>query len=157
MLRRGGVVCPAEDRFLASDPSRPPCCSPSGRARPACPSRPSPLGVPGAPERAGRAPEGTGASGHRVFLAGSTPACATAWTRCSGTTRAAKGRRHQRRPPQPAPPHRGRVLKEPKLLVLTEREVFGRRAAGQAEQAGRAAAFMSDLRDLKPRRRGGGT
>ena len=132
MLRRGGVVCPEfEDRFLDEGSQ---------------PHHPAPHGVPVGGHRAARRPSRPGSSrdawaswlstsrtcsvtGHRVFLAGSTtgmrdrlgeilqeyelpisygtePGC-----RCLHLPLSA-----------------GVHLKEARLLLLTEREVFGRKA-----------------------------
>ncbi len=153
VLRRGGVVCPAfEDRFLASDPSRTTLLLTEWQSEASVPLQAQPpREFQGRLGELGEHLKELALSGHRVFLAGSTsgmrdrldevlrdyelPKAEGTQAGCRSLHLALTG---------------GVFLKEPKLLVLTEREVFGRRAVQAKPSKSRAAAFMSDLRDLKP-------
>jgi transcription-repair coupling factor (superfamily II helicase) len=152
-LRRGGVVCPQfEDRFLAQDPSRTTLTLTEWQSEATVPLQAQPVR-----EFQGRLGElaaylqDLALGGHRVFLAGSTPGMrdrlgeilqeyelpvaygTQAGCRCTHLPLSA-----------------GVHLKEARLLVLTEREVFGRKALAAPPKRSRSAAFLSDLRDLKP-------
>ena len=153
VLRRGGVVCPEfADRFLDQDPSRTTLLLTEWQAEATVPLQAEPVR-----EFQGRLGElaehlqGLALSGHRVFLAGSTPGM---------RDRLGEILQEYELPvaygTQPGcrsihlPLAAGCALKEPRLLVLTEREVFGRKALAAPPKRSRSAAFMSDLRDLKP-------
>jgi transcription-repair coupling factor (superfamily II helicase) len=151
-LRRGGVVCPTfEDRFLAQDPSRMTLALTEWQSEATVPLQAQPVR-----EFQGRLGElaeylkDLALTGHRVFLAGSTPGM---------RDRLGEILREYELPvaygTQPGcrsvllPLAAGVQLKEPRLLVLTEREVFGRKAMAAPPKRSRSAPFMSDLRDLK--------
>ena len=152
-LRRGGVVCPQfEDRFLASDPSRMTLTLTEWQSEATVPLQAQP--VRDFQGRLGELAEylkELALTGHRVFLAGSTPGM---------RDRLGEILQEYELPvaygTQPGcrsihlPLAAGCALKEPRLLVLTEREVFGRKALAAPPKRSRSAAFMSDLRDLKP-------
>jgi transcription-repair coupling factor (superfamily II helicase) len=153
VLRRGGVVCPEfEDRFLPSDPSRTTLVLTEWQAEATVPLQAQPVR-----EFQGRLGglaeylQDLVLAGHRVFLAGSTPGMRDRLGEilreyelpvAYGTQAGCRGAY--------LPLSAGLYLKEPKLLVLTEREVFGRKALAAPPRRSRSAAFMSDLRDLKP-------
>ena len=153
VLRRGGVVCPDfDDRFLPSDPSRPTLHLTEWQSEATVPLAAQPVR-----EFQGRMGElseylqDLALTGHRVFLAGSTPGMRE---RLSEVLRdhdlplssgIASGCRALQ-----LSVSAGVHLKEPGLVLLTEREVFGRRAVQAAPKKSRSAAFLSDLRDLKP-------
>jgi transcription-repair coupling factor (superfamily II helicase) len=152
VLRRGGVICPSfEDRFLSQDPSRTTLHLTEFQSEATLP-----LQTQAAREFQGRLGELNTyvqellATGCRVFLAGSTtgmrdrlgeilheyelpiahgtePGC-----RCIHLALSA-----------------GIYVKEARLLILTEREVFGRKALPPPPKKSRVSAFLSDLRDLK--------
>jgi len=152
-LRRGGVVCPEfDDRFLAQDPSRTTFTLTEWQSEATVPLQAQP-----AREYQGRLGElaehlqDLALTGHRVVLAGSTPGM---------RDRLGEILREYELPvaygTQPGcralhlPLSAGVFLKEPGLLLLTEREVFGRKAMAAPAKRSRSAPFMSDLRDLKP-------
>jgi transcription-repair coupling factor (superfamily II helicase) len=152
VLRRGGVICPQfEDRFLAQDPSRTTLTLTEWQSEATVPLQAQPVR-----EFQGRLGElaeylkDLALTGHRVFLAGSTPGMRD---RLGEILReyelpAAYGTQAGCRSTH-LPLSAGLFLKEPGLLVLTEREVFGRKALAVPSKRSRSAAFMSDLRDLK--------
>ncbi|HET6329177.1 MAG TPA: transcription-repair coupling factor [Holophagaceae bacterium] len=153
VLRRGGVVCPdPEDRFAPSDPSRATLHLTEWQAEATVP-----FTAQKAQEFQGRLRELADEArrrvneGWRVRLLGSTsgmrdrlrdlmleqevpeaegtaPGCAALHLNLSG----------------------GVAIPEAKLLLLTEREAFGRRAIPSTPSKSKSAAFLSDLRDLKP-------
>jgi len=152
VLRRGGVVCPDfEDRFAPLDPSRPTLHLTEWQSEATVPLQAQPVR-----EFQGRLGEMATFlrelvdTQHRIFLAGSTsgmrdrlgeilleyelPLSQGSQTGCRSIH---------------LPLGSGVYLKEPKLLILTEREVFGRKAIPAKPQKSRMAAFLSDLRDLK--------
>ncbi|HWQ09210.1 MAG TPA: CarD family transcriptional regulator, partial [Holophaga sp.] len=152
VLRRGGVVCPDfADRFLDKDPSRV-----TGHLTEFQSEATLPLQGQPAREFQGRLGELEGylqellATGHRVFLAGSTTGMRDRLGEIlheyelpiSYGTGAGCRCLH-------LPLNAGVYLKEPRLLVLTEREVFGRKALPAPPKKSRVSAFLSDLRDLK--------
>ena len=152
-LRRGGVVCPEfEDRFLEKDPSRPTVILTEFQSE-----ADTPLHAQPAREFQGRLGELADhlrellASGHRVFLAGSTSGMRDRLGEflqeyelpvSHGTEPGCRGVH--------LPLGAGAHLKEARLLLLTEREVFGRKAMAPPPKKSRVSAFLSDLRDLKP-------
>ena len=152
VLRRGGVVCPDfEDRFQAGDPSRVSALLTEFQSEASIPLQAQP-----ARDFQGRLGELATylrdllITDHRIFLAGSTPGM---------RDRLAEIIQEYELPvshgTQPGcrslhlPIASGVYLKEPKLLVLTEREVFGRKAMPAPPKKSRVSAFLSDLRDLK--------
>lgn len=167
MLRRGGVVCPDfEDRFLPSDPSRPTLLLTEWQSEATVPLAAQPVR-----EFQGRMSElaehlqDLSLTGHRVFLAGSTPGMRDRFQaflrehelpQAYGTEAGCRAihlplsaglqLRNQYVSRIPA----GDTEKEPALVVFTEREVFGRKVAQAPPKKSRSAAFLSDLRDLKP-------
>jgi len=153
VLRRGGVVCPDfEDRFLATDPSRVTGHLTEFQSE-------ASVSLQSQPAREFQGRQGELAAylrelmetNHRVFLAGSTPGMRDRLaeliqeyelpvsngldTGCRSVFLALTS---------------GVYLKAPRILVLTEREVFGRKAMPAPPKKSRVAAFLSDLRDLKP-------
>ncbi len=153
VLRRGGVVCPSfEDRFLDKDPSRPTMLLTEFQSEANLP-----LQIQAAREFQGRLGELNSylqellATDHRVFLAGSTTGMRDRLGEIlheyelpiSYGTEAGCRCIH-------LPLSAGVYLKDSRLLVLTEREVFGRRALPAPPKKSRVSAFLSDLRDLKP-------
>lgn len=153
VLRRGGVVCPDfEDRFLETDPSRMTLQLTEWQAEASVP-----LQAQAAREFQGRLGELQGYlkeltdTGHRVFLAGSTPGMRDRLGEIIAEYElpAMQGTEVGCRSVQ-LPLSAGVYLKEPQLLVLTEREVFGRKAIPSKPQKSRTSAFLSDLKDLKP-------
>jgi transcription-repair coupling factor (superfamily II helicase) len=152
-LRRGGVVCPRfEDRFLAQDPSRTTLTLTEWQSEATVPLQAQPVReFQGRLGELGEYLKDLALTGHRVFLAGSTqgmrdrlgeilqeyelPVAYGTQAGCRATH---------------LPLSAGLYLKEPRLLVLTEREVFGRKAMAAPPKRSRSAAFLSDLRDLKP-------
>ncbi len=152
VLRRGGVVCPEfEDRFLSADPSRGTACLTEWQAEASLPLQAQP-----AREYQGRISELAAelrervSQGQRVFLAGSTPGMRD---RLGELLREHELPFSQGTGPGcrvlhlPLPT--GTFLVEPGILLLTEREVFGRRAIPSSPKKSRTHAFLSDLRDLK--------
>ncbi|WP_005035094.1 transcription-repair coupling factor [Holophaga foetida] len=152
-LRRGGVVCPDfEDRFAPTDPSRVTLHLTEWQNEATVPLQAQPVR-----EFQGRLGEMAEwlrelvATEHRIFLAGSTSGMrdrlgeilAEYELPLSHGTQTGCRAVH-------LPLASGVYLKEPRLLVLTEREVFGRKAIQPKAQKSRMAAFLSDLRDLKP-------
>jgi transcription-repair coupling factor (superfamily II helicase) len=152
-LRRGGVVCPEfEDRFEGQDPSRPTLLLTEWQSEATIPLTAQPPR-----EYHGRLGELAEhlqelvLAGQRVFLAGSTPGM---------RDRFAEILREYELPvsygTQPGcrnlhlPISSGIFLKEPGVLLLTEREVFGRKAMAAPPKRNRSTPFLSDLRDLKP-------
>jgi transcription-repair coupling factor (superfamily II helicase) len=152
-LRRGGVVCPDfEDRFLEKDPSRPTMTLTEFQSEADIPLQAQP-----AREFQGRLGELAAylqdllVSGHRIFLAGST----------TGMRDRLGEFLHEYELPisfgtEPGcrcvhlPLGAGVYIKESRMLLLTEREVFGRKAMPPPPKKSRVSAFLSDLRDLKP-------
>ena len=152
VLRRGGVVCPDfADRFLEQDPSRT-----TGHLTEFQSEATLPLQAQPTREFQGRLGELDAylrdllASGHRIFLAGSTQGMRDRLGEIlheyglpiSHGTEAGCRCLH-------LPLNAGVHLKEARLLVLTEREVFGRKALPAPPKKSRVSAFLSDLRDLK--------
>jgi transcription-repair coupling factor (superfamily II helicase) len=153
VLRRGGVVCPNfQDRFLAADPSRTTVLLTEWQSEATVPLQAQP-----AREFQGRLSElaqhlkEMALTEHRVFLAGSTSGMRDRFREIlndyelplgSGTESGCRALHVNL--------SAGVYLKEPKTLVLTEREIFGRRAIQSKPQKSRSGAFLSDLRDLKP-------
>ena len=153
VLRRGGVVCPDfADRFLASDPSKPTALLTEWQSEATVP-----LAALPPREFQGRLGElaehlqELSLTGHRVFLAGSTPGMRDRFREFI--------REHELPTAQGGEAgcralrlslSAGLHLKEPAVLVFTEREIFGRKVAQSAPKKSRSAAFLSDLRDLKP-------
>jgi len=153
VLRRGGVVCPDfEDRFVESDPSRTTLLLTEWQVEASVP-----LQAQAAREFQGRLSELQGYlreltdTGHRVFLTGSTPGMRDRLGEIIAEYElpSANGTEPGCRAIQ-LPLSAGVHLKEAQLLVLTEREVFGRKAIPSKPQKNRTAAFLSDLKDLKP-------
>ncbi|WP_243304595.1 transcription-repair coupling factor [Geothrix oryzisoli] len=152
-LRRGGVVCPDfEDRFLPTDPSRPTLHLTEWQSEATVPLAALPLR-----EFQGRLldlathVQELALTGHRVFLAGSTPGMKGRFAeflrdydlpQAYGTETGCRAIQLSL--------SAGVHLKEPGLVVFTEREIFGRKAIQAAPKKSRSAAFLSDLRDLKP-------
>jgi transcription-repair coupling factor (superfamily II helicase) len=153
MLRRGGVVCPDfEDRFLPTEPSRATLRLTEWQSEATVPLAAQPVR-----EFQGRLSEFAehlqelSLSGHRVFLAGSTPGMRDRFLELL--------REHELPMGHGAEAgcraihlalSAGLHLKEPALVVFTEREIFGRKVAQSAPKKSRSSAFLSDLRDLKP-------
>jgi transcription-repair coupling factor (superfamily II helicase) len=153
VLRRGGVVCPEfPDRFLAQDPSRTSLILTEWQSEATVPLQATPprefMGRLG--DLAEYLQE-MALSGHRICLAGSTPGMRDRFGEIlqeyelpvSYGTQPGCRNLH-------LPLSAGTCLKEPRLLVLTEREVFGRKAMAAPPKRSRTAPFLSDLRDLKP-------
>lgn len=153
VLRRGGVVCPDfDDRFASGDPSRVTLHLTEWQSEAAVPLQTKP-----AIEFQGRLSEMAGHlrdlldTGHRVFLAGSTSGMRDRFQEIL-----AEYELHESHGTEVGcrslllPLSAGVYLKEPQVLLLTEREVFGRRAIQSKPQKSRTGAFLSDLRDLKP-------
>ncbi len=153
MLRRGGVVCPDfEDRFLPTDPSRSSLQLTEWQSEATVPLAAQPVR-----EFQGRLSEfaehvqDLALSGQHVFLAGSTPGMRDRFLELL--------REHELPMGHGAEAgcraihlalSAGLHLKEPALVVFTEREIFGRKVAQSAPKKSRSSAFLSDLRDLKP-------
>ena len=153
VLRRGGVVCPDfEDRFLDSDPSRATLHLTEWQSEATVPL----VALPPR-EFQGRLAElaehlqELSLTGHRVFLAGST----------SGMRDRFQEFLREHELPQAYGTEAGcrtlhlalsagLHLREPGIVVFTEREIFGRKVAQSAPKKSRSAAFLSDFRDLKP-------
>ena len=153
VLRRGGVVCPDfEDRFLASEPSRPTLQLTEWQSEATVPlAALPPREFQGRMADLAAHLQELSLKNHRVFLAGSTegmrgrfqellrdhelPLGHGAEAGCRAIHLALSGGVH---------------LSEPGLIVLTELEIFGRKVAVTAPKKSRSAAFLSDLRDLKP-------
>ncbi len=152
VLRRGGVVCPDfEDRFLAADPSRPTVHLTEWQSEATLSFQAQP-----AREFQGRLSELAGhlnelaETEHRIFLAGSTRGMRDRFRELMGDYGLPEG--HGTGAGCRAlhlPLSGGAYLKEPRVLVLTEREVFGRRALAQPPKRSTSSAFLSDLRDLR--------
>ncbi|WP_243384263.1 transcription-repair coupling factor [Geothrix alkalitolerans] len=152
-LRRGGVVCPDfEDRFLPSDPSRISLLLTEWQSEATVPVTVQPLR-----EFQGRLPDlaeqaqELALTGFRVVLAGSTPGMRDRFAeflrdydlpQAYGTETGCRALRLNL--------SAGVLIKECRLALFTEREVFGRKAIQAAPKKSRSAAFLSDLRDLKP-------
>ncbi|WP_243287667.1 transcription-repair coupling factor [Geothrix terrae] len=152
-LRRGGVVCPDfEDRFLPSDPSRTSLLLTEWQSEATVPVTVQPLR-----EFQGRLPDlaeqvqELALTGFRVVLAGSTPGMRDRFAeflrdydlpQAYGTEAGCRALRLNL--------SAGVLIKECRLALFTEREVFGRKAIQAAPKKSRSAAFLSDLRDLKP-------
>ena len=152
VLRRGGVICPEfKDRFLDADPSRPTLRLTEWQSDASVP-----LQIQPAREFQGRLQELEAHvqalldSGHRVFFAGSTKGMRDRFQEILQDHHLAEGHGSGAgcRVLQLAL-STGAYLKEPLVLVLTEREVFGRKAMAQPPKRSAASAFLSDLRDLK--------
>ena len=153
VLRRGGVICPNfEDRFLPQDPSRTTLLLTEWQSEATVPLQATPVrDFQGRLGELGEYLKEMALTDHRIFLAGSTsgmrdrlgeilqeyelPVAYGSQAGCRSTH---------------LPLSAGVYLKEPRILVLTEREVFGRKALATPPKRSRSAAFMSDLRDLKP-------
>ena len=153
VLRRGGVVCPDfEDRFLDADPSRATLHLTEWQSEATVPL----VALPPR-EFQGRLAElaehlqELSLTGHRVFLAGST----------SGMRDRFQEFLREHELPQAYGTEAGcralhlalsagLHLREPGIVVFTEREIFGRKVAQSAPKKSRSAAFLSDFRDLKP-------
>ncbi len=153
VLRRGGVVCPAfADRFREADPSRATVLLTEWQAEASVA-----FGVQPPLEFQGRLGdlaahlEALIGSGHRVFLAGSTAGMRDRLREIAVDYGLRPGLRSE---PGWRALHLdlggGCQLKDPPLLLLTEREVFGRRALPAPPKKSRTSAFLSDLRDLRP-------
>ncbi|MCE1228261.1 MAG: DEAD/DEAH box helicase, partial [Firmicutes bacterium] len=153
VLRRGGVVCPDfEDRFLDSDPSRVTLTLTEWQAE-----ADLPLQAATVREFQGRLGEWSEHlreqvdQGHRIVLAGST-----AGMRDRLQELLAEYDLPMSQGAEPGcralllPLSSGVEVKEARLALFTEREIFGRRAIASKPQKSRAAAFLSDLKDLKP-------
>jgi len=153
-MRRGGVVCPNfEDRFNQSDASRATLLLTEWQSEAL-----APLAAQPAREFQGRLGElaeylqHLALTEHRIFLAGSTSGMRDRFTEIFrdfelplsyGTDPGCRALALSL--------SSGVYLKAAKTLVLTEREVFGRRALPPSKpQKSRVSAFLSDLRDLKP-------
>ncbi|HJU83335.1 MAG TPA: transcription-repair coupling factor [Holophagaceae bacterium] len=153
VLRRGGVICPAfEDRFLPGDPSHGSAVVTEWQSEATVP-----LQAQKAREFQGRLSElaaylqELALTDHRVLLAGSTPGMRDRFLEllrdyelpsAEGTEAGCRALHLNL--------SAGVYLKEPRILLLTEREVFGRRAIQAKPQKRLSSAFLSDLRDLKP-------
>ncbi len=153
VLRRGGVVCPDfEDRFLPSDPSRETLALTEWQAEASVPFTAQPAReFQGRLAELGQELKGLISAGHRVFLAGSTPGMRDRFLEliadlelhpAHGSEAGARAL------------HlglgAGALLPDARVLVLTEREVFGRKELKTPSRRSASAAFLSDLRDLKP-------
>jgi transcription-repair coupling factor (superfamily II helicase) len=153
VLRRGGVVCPEfEDRFLDTDPSRTTLLLTEWQSEATVPLQAQPpRDFHGRLGDLAEYLQELALAGHRVFLAGSTPGMRDRFGEIlqeyelpvSFGTQPGCRTLH-------LPLSAGTLLKEPHLLVLTEREVFGRKAMAAPPKRSRTAPFLSDLRDLKP-------
>ena len=152
VLRRGGVICPDfKDRFLDGDPSRPTLHLTEWQSDASVP-----LQIQPAREFQGRLQEleihvkELLEVGHRVFFAGSTKGMRDRFQEILQDHHLPEGHGSGAgcRVLQLAL-SAGTYLKEPLVLVLTEREVFGRKAMAQPPKRSAASAFLSDLRDLK--------
>ncbi|OQA37243.1 MAG: Transcription-repair-coupling factor [Acidobacteria bacterium ADurb.Bin340] len=153
VLRRGGVVCPeVADRFLEADPSRATLHLTEWQAEATVP-----LQAQAAREYQGRLGEladevrALTDGGARVFLAGSTPGMRDRFAELLAEYELPVA--HGTEPGCRAillPLGAGVALKDPALWLLTEREVFGRKAIPPRPQKSRSGAFLSDLKDLKP-------
>jgi transcription-repair coupling factor (superfamily II helicase) len=152
VLRRGGVVCPDfGDRFLDKDPSRVTVHLTEFQSEATLPLQAQP-----AREFQGRLGELNAylqdllITDHRIFLAGSTTGMRDRMGEIlheyelpiSNGTEAGCRCVH-------LPLNAGVYLKEARLLILTEREIFGRKALPAPPKKSRVSAFLSDLRDLK--------
>jgi transcription-repair coupling factor (superfamily II helicase) len=150
--RRGGVVCANfEDRFMDRDGSRATLHLTEWQSEAAVPLQAQPAReFQGKLGELGQYLQGMALTGHRIFLAGSTTGMRDRFVEiirdfelpqgqeagCSALALNLSG---------------GIYFKAPKVLVLTEREVFGRRAAPSTlPKKSRVSAFLSDLRDMKP-------
>jgi transcription-repair coupling factor (superfamily II helicase) len=152
VLRRGGVVCPEfEDRFLATDPSRTTLLLTEWQSEASVPLQAQPVReFQGRLGELGSYLKDLALTEHRIFLAGSTQGMRDRLGEIiqeyelpvAYGTQAGCRTTH-------LPLSAGVYFKEPRLLVLTEREVFGRKALAVPPKRSRSAAFMSDLRDLK--------
>ncbi len=151
-LRRGGVVCPDfEDRFAEGDPSRETLCLTEWQAEATVPFTAQPAReYQGRISELGRELQGLAAEGQRIFFAGSTTGMRDRFNELIADLElpAVHGSEAGARALHLGL-SAGAVLPEQHLLVLTEREVFGRKAIKQTPRRGAASAFMSDLRDLK--------
>ncbi|HJW71565.1 MAG TPA: transcription-repair coupling factor [Geothrix sp.] len=153
VLRRGGVVCPDfEDRFLPSDASRSTFQLTEWQSEATVP-----LAAQPPREFQGRLPElatylqDLSLKNHRVFLAGSTQGMRDRFQELLRDHELPLG--HGAEPGCRAihlALSAGVHLAEPGVVIFTEREVFGRKLATTAPKKSRSAAFLSDLRDLKP-------
>jgi transcription-repair coupling factor (superfamily II helicase) len=152
-LRRGGVICPEfDDRFRDSDPSRATVHLTEWQAEATVA-----FGTQPGLEFQGRLKELSVhlaeliGSGHRVFLAGSTTGMKDRLREIATDYGLQPGVRSE-------PGWRalqldlsaGFHLKDQAVVLLTEREVFGRRALQAPPRKSRTSAFLSDLRDLRP-------
>jgi len=152
VLRRGGVVCPDfEDRFAPQDPSRPTAWLAEWQSDANVPLQAqTPREFQGRLKELHEYLQGLIKEGYRIFLAGSTPGMRD---RFRDIVHQYELPLSQALEPGCRPIHLalqgGALLMEPKVLVLTEREVFGRRAIPSSSKKSRTAPFLSDLRDLK--------
>jgi transcription-repair coupling factor (superfamily II helicase) len=152
LLRRGGVVCPDfGDRFLGTDPSRATAHLTEWQSEASVPlSAQPPMEFQGRLSDLAKELRTMAQSGVRIFLAGSTPGMRDRLREILGDYELPLGSGSE--PGCRAFTLRietGAFLREPQVLLLSEREVFGRRAIQSAPKKGASAAFMSDLRDLK--------
>lgn len=152
-LRHGGVICPQfEDCFVDKDPSKPTITVTEWQSE-------TTLAIHSQPVREFKGHLGELANyikefiltGNHIFLAGSTqgmcnrletilqeyelPIAYGTQTGCHNIH---------------LPLSNGFYLKEPKVLLLTEQEIFGRKVMTTLPKRSRNNAFLSDLRDLKP-------
>jgi transcription-repair coupling factor (superfamily II helicase) len=153
-LRRGGVVCANfEDRFETSDGSRTVLCFTEWQSEADNPLQAQPVReFQGRLGELGEYLQQMALMGHRVFLAGSTTGMRDRFKEIfrdyelplsTGTDIGCRALVLNL--------SKGVYLKHQKLLVLTEREVFGRRAVPPSKpRKSRVSAFLSDLRDLRP-------
>ncbi|MCL1893612.1 MAG: transcription-repair coupling factor [Holophagaceae bacterium] len=152
-LRRGGVVCANfEDRFEESDRSKATLHLTEWQSESSTSLQAQPVrDFQGRLGELGEYLQHMVLTGHRVFLAGSTAGMRDRFKEIIRDYELplSNGTEIGCRPLQ-LNLTSGAYLKEPKLIVLTEREVFGRRAIPPTKpQKSRVSAFLSDLRDLK--------
>jgi len=152
-LRRGGVVCPDfGDRFLPNDPSRATVQLTEWQTEATVP-----FTAQKAREFQGRLSElatylqELTLTEHRIFLAGSTPGMRDRLGEILSDYELPLGSGSESgcRTVHLAV-SAGMYIKDARLLVLTEREIFGRKAMAAPPKRSASSAFMSDLRDLKP-------
>jgi transcription-repair coupling factor (superfamily II helicase) len=153
-LREGGVVCANfEDRFGQNDGSRATLHITEWQSEATATLRALPAReFQGRQNELGEYLQHLALTGHRIFLAGSTPGMRDRFKEIlrdcelplsSGTDPGCRALALNLTS--------GVLMKDAKLLVLTEREVFGRRAIPASRpQKSRVSAFLSDLRELKP-------
>jgi len=153
-LRRGGVVCANfEDRFESRDGSRPTLCLTEWQSEADTHLQVQPVReFQGRLGELGEYLQHMALTEHRIFLAGSTTGMRDRFKEIfrdyelplsTGTDIGCRALVLNL--------SRGVYFKGQKLLVLTEREVFGRRAIPASKpRKSSVGAFLSDLRDLKP-------